>query len=253
MVRILKKIRTGIKKDIVAVLRKFGYRSGNWKDNLPHETLFWARALEDPNNNWKIQEYEDRTNPRLGLQEDLKKLINFSGGSPIRILDVGAGPLTRLGKVCQGHVLEIVAVDPLASAYDQILEKIHLKPLVRTVFGEGEKLNEVFPRDSFDLAYSSNALDHSYDPFQAIENMVNLVKPGASVYLWHFRNEGKAEHYQGLHQWNFDIKQGDLVIDDGVKSIRVGESLREKASIACHEERAFNGDVVVAILTKKRI
>src|SRR5438046_3597674 len=38
-----------------------------------------------------------------------------------------------------------------------------------------------------------------------IRNMVRVVRPGGYIILRHRRNEGMAEAYRGLHQWDFDV------------------------------------------------
>src|SRR5688572_27191185 len=49
---------------------------------------------------------------------------------PLRILDVGAGPVTNLGRIYKGRRLSIVAVDCLADRYNEILEMFDIQPEV---------------------------------------------------------------------------------------------------------------------------
>ena len=117
----------------------------------------------------------------------------------------GAGPLTALGFRYPGKTLTIVPVDPLADEYDRLLRDAGLDPPIRTIRVAGEALLEHFGSRRFDIAYASNALDHSADPFTIISNMVAVVRPGGIVLLRHKRNEGESARYGGLHQWNFDV------------------------------------------------
>jgi len=126
----------------------------------------------------------------------------------ISILDVGAGPLTVVGKRCPDRDLSITAVDPLADEYDRILHAAGVEPLVRTRKAFAEKLEELFARDSFDVVHMRNALDHSQDPAEGLRQMYRVVKPGCAVVLVHFINEGKRQGYHGLHAWNITMERG---------------------------------------------
>jgi SAM-dependent methyltransferase len=155
------------------------------------------------------------------VREELERL----GADTISILDVGAGPLTRLGYRFPGKTLEVVAVDPLAGEYDRLLREAGLVPPVRTIAVAGEELLEHFGSRRFDIAYATNALDHSADPLAIIENMVTLVRPGGAVLLRHKRNEGQSAGYGGLHQWNFDVVGDRLVVWNDASRVDLGTAL----------------------------
>jgi SAM-dependent methyltransferase len=231
-------------------LRKLGFLDTDWRDNLPHELQFWDWALKDNGKNWDRVEWANATDPNMDLQADLKALIPAGEGARVRILDVGSGPLTRVGKRWPGRVIEIVPADPLAEEYKMLLSRHSITPLVPPVAAHGEKLLEVFGENSFDLAYASNSLDHSYDPLLVIRQMLATVKPGHYVYLWHVANEGLRENYVGLHQWNFNIRGSDLVIDDGRSTQSITSALKGIAEVKCEFQSAFNTRIVVATLKR---
>src|SRR5215510_6348876 len=64
---------------------------------LESEGEYWEQALSNGGRNWNLAEYQERTNPNLELQPELKELIKVPAGGVVRILDVGSGPLTRVG------------------------------------------------------------------------------------------------------------------------------------------------------------
>src|SRR5688572_11537755 len=133
---LLRSCRTHLRQKHAQVLRKFGKSGGDWSAALhTDELLFWEKALRDPERNWLPYEFSERTNPNMELQPFIKQLIDAPIGARVRVLDVGAGPLTRLGKKWEGRLLEIVAVDPLAEEYDRILRMCALVPPLRTTFG----------------------------------------------------------------------------------------------------------------------
>ncbi|MFM1769398.1 MAG: hypothetical protein RJA22_1927 [Verrucomicrobiota bacterium] len=226
----------------------------DWAKGLPEELLFWEKALQDPARHWVESEFRERTNPTLELQDAFKALIDAPPGAVVRLLDVGAGPLTRLGKHWEGRRVEIVPVDPLADEYAAMMQRIGLQPPVLTRRGDGEKLLEQFAENSFDLAYASNSLDHSYDPLGAIRQMFAVVKPGCWVYLWHFAHVGVTEGYAGLHQWDFDLKDGDVILSDGRgRSHSLAAEFRGVGRLVAESERFLGEPVVVARIQKKPV
>ena len=242
--------RKFLRESRAKVLRRAGLLNGDWQGALPAEVQFWEMALRDGGRNWDPEEFRRRMDGTRELQGELKALLDAPPGARVRILDVGAGPLTTLGKRWEGRQLEIVAVDPLAAEYARLLARLGLVPPVTTTSAHGEKLLDRFAVDEFDLAYASNALDHSYDPRLAIRQMLTVVKPGRHVYLWHFANEGTAESYHGLHQWNFDIQGNDFMISDGRSRHSLAAEFAGRARLACERQVAFGKQVVIAQLQK---
>ena len=121
------------------VLRRLGVVGGQWRDALPQELQYWEDALKDGGKNWNASEYRERTDTKFELQEELRALIPAAERSTVRILDVGAGPLTRIGKHWPGRSLEIVAVDPLGDQYHMMLKRIGLRPIVPVRTADAEK------------------------------------------------------------------------------------------------------------------
>ncbi len=147
----------------------------------------------------------------------------------ISILDVRAGPVTKLGFRYPGKMLTIVAVDPLADEYEHLLRNAGLDPPIRTIRVAGEALLEHFGSHRFDIAYATNSLDHSADPFTIISNMVAVVRTGGIVLLRHKRNEGESARYGGLHQWNFAVVDDSLLVWNNAVEVNVGAALEGRA------------------------
>jgi len=180
-----------------------------WNKGIEPEAAHWRNYLLGIK---ELPEEQYRLDPNQPLAPTLTDLLNPNAREPARILDVGAGPLTTLGKVWPGHQLALVAVDPLADFYDRALAEVGIVPPVRTIYAEAEQLSAHFPPDSFDLVVCANALDHCYNPFKAIDEMLKVAKPGASILLVHFPNEAENECYSGFHQWNFWGYRGNFVV-----------------------------------------
>jgi len=192
------------------------------------EIDFWDRVLDVRNVDpelWPETRFL-RTHPGLLLQKYLTELIDAPAGSRVEILDVGAGPLTSLGKKWPGHEVHITAVDANAAEYDRLLAKQGIEPLCRTVPGCAEELSSVVPPSSFDLVHARNSIDHTKDPLKAIREMVNVVKPGRYVFLNHKISEGRVEKYTEYHQWNFFLHRSRFYIDrPGMRAIDVGKKV----------------------------
>jgi SAM-dependent methyltransferase len=182
-----------------------------WRDAIDGEVGFWRTYLETKGARYPGS-YETRFDPELPLQDWISDLVDAPAGATVRILDVGAGPLTFVGRRRPGWDVEITAVDALGRQYGELLDELGLEPPVRTQACETERLSELLAADSFDLVTARNTLDHSYDPIRAIGEMLHCAKPGAATLLVHHRNEGEDEDYHGMHQWNFEAGDGTLVV-----------------------------------------
>ncbi len=196
-----------------------------WKNALAGEIRFWERGLK----NWK--QLTDRFDPNQPLIEPLAELVTAPSGSTIRVLDVGAGLITCVGKKLPGYEVENTAVDALGDEYDGILERAGVVPPVRTQQCDSEKLVAKFGENVFDLAHARNTLDHSYDPVAAIRQMIMVLKPGGAAVLEHAPDEAEEENYHGLHQWNLRCENNRFIVWRNKTRIDVGDTLADVATL----------------------
>jgi hypothetical protein len=202
-----------------------------WRTRTSSEVDFWAGWLVGaPGTEQWASDRESRFDPDTEIRDLLVRAeLERNPAEEVSILDVGAGPVTWLGYRYPGKKLTIVPVDPLADEYDRLLREAKLDPPVRTVRVAGEALVEHFGSRRFDIAYATNALDHSADPFTIISNMVAVVRMGGVVLLRHKRNEGDSARYGGLHQWNFDVVDDRLLVWNNAVKVNVGSALEGRA------------------------
>jgi SAM-dependent methyltransferase len=165
------------------------------------------------------------------------------------LIDVGAGPITSIGYTHPGVDLDITAIDPLAEEYDELLAEYGITPPVRTISGSAEELLTQFAPGSFDVAHARNCLDHGVDPVRSIRNMVRVVRPGGAVVLRHALREAVTQNYRGLHGWNFESRDGDLVVwrRSSRFSRNVSRRVRDIADGAC----SMDGYAVVATFWRR--
>jgi S-adenosylmethionine-dependent methyltransferase len=109
----------------------------------------------------------------------------LSGGSPMRVLDVGGGsgmfavPLARLGH-------DVTVVDPSADALATLrrrAETAGVGALVHGLQGDGDLLHEVLPAagDGFDLALCHYVLEVVDDPAVTLGEISRALRPGGQV------------------------------------------------------------------------
>ena len=192
-----------------------------WLDNIGDEIDYWDHYIGTSGGDYPEDfQFRLKHDTHIGARDGhLANLISRAVSPAVSILDVGSGPLTNLGKLVPGKSVRITSCDPLADIYNKLLERRGITPPVRTAFADAENLSHFFPSEKFDVVHCANALDHSYDPFSAIIEMLKVVKQGGFIKLGHFENEALSENYHGLHQWNFTERDGDFVIWDREKDV----------------------------------
>ena len=215
--------------------------------------LAWWRGFIDTGGGAWPEDLRHRLDPDAPLLEPLlaDRLGRFAGGAPVRVLDVGAGPVSVLGKVHGGVRLDITAVDPLGDRYAQLLAEAGIDPPVHTHACAGEDVAKRFGSAAFDVAYSRNAVDHSADPVAVIRAMLETVAPGGFVALRHYRCEAESNSYVDLHNWNFDVEAGALRVWGPYGDYDVGAQLGGAATVTCWlEEGTGRNPWVCAIVDK---
>jgi len=205
-------------------------KNGIWARSLSAELEYWERYVDSKGFN-NEKSWNLRFNPNTVLYKEFAELISPPANSLVRILDVGAGPATTLGKTLENVSLQISAIDPLAVSYNQILDRHNIIPPVRTTYGTAEELDETFACDYFDFIHVKNAIDHSYDPMLAIEKIVTVLKPDKFAYLRHFVREGKKNAYKGLHQWDFWGQDDEFFLGNSSEKVSITRKLANVAAI----------------------
>jgi SAM-dependent methyltransferase len=119
-------------------------------------------------------------------------------------------------------------------------------PPVRTRRCDSERLLDMFEPDSFDVAYASNTLDHSYDPLRAIRQMIAVVRPGGIVLLQHFPNPKLRPVGWGFPALTRSFWVPARRCSDYFKASGIGAPIRSKASRWALVGSASRGTVVAA-------
>lgn len=178
-----------------------------WSSNLGAEVRFWRSWFADP-------KFQDGRAARIaGTKSFPQFYVDLAGappGAPIRVLDVGSGPVSTLGSPARNNPVELVCTDALADQYNLLLQEFEHADLPRIRNVKGEDLVSEFGEAAFNVVHCANALDHFEDPARSFTSMYRVCKPGGAVVVISVENEGERERYQGLHQWNLAANDDGL-------------------------------------------
>lgn len=211
----------------------------HWRYSIASELEFWDMYLKTKGLLW-ADDYMFRLDPNSELQKEVAALLP-NNKNQVSILDVGAGPITYLGKKYKNIDITIIAVDPLADHYNRLLEKYSIQPDIKTNRIAAEKLSGKFKEDSFDIVYARNSIDHSVSPEKALTEMIKVVKKNGYILMSHKINEAVTMNYSGLHQWNFSSLNGDFFISSREKRTNITEKYSDICKITCSIVTDNNG------------
>ena len=122
-----------------------------WEAGLENEIAFWRLWLTE-------EKYAKGRESRMSGNKRFQ-FANLLPSNPLKILDVGSGPISTLGVKFAGGTLDITPVDPLADPYNALLAELEILGYPKIIAGTGEKLLDLFQENSFCMVHSANALD----------------------------------------------------------------------------------------------
>lgn len=226
-----------------------------WGAGVNSELQYWFYYLTTSGGDFPT-DYLFRTSLEsdLGSRDPaLARDIQSLGRTSVSLLDVGSGPLSNLGRKLSGIDVTITSCDPLAEGYRVLLDFCSLQDHARQiVFADAENLSAFIEPGRFDVVHASNALDHGWQPFRAIQEMLTVCRLDGFVSIGHFENEAEWEKYTGLHKWNFTLDGEDLVLWNRQESLNVSSLLREQAEIRTQRIDAEGGrQWIRAVLRRK--
>ena len=169
-----------------------------------HELAFWQQFVKTDRflSGWvkKVK------TPELN-QEVADFILSVKNDS---VLDVGSGVCSLLN-----GLVNVTACDPLGDLYRLIFdyERHKLTPPLAIPAEYLKYSNE------FDIVHISNALDHCQNPGDALDRLIEAVKPGGYLIVQGFCNEAEHENWQGFHQFNLDLTESGILRIKG----KVGE------------------------------
>jgi len=186
----------------------------SWEDKLYEETSFWDSYIESKGQEWARFNRDVPIAPAFRPYLELPD--NESESTEVKFLNVlvvGSGPGSDIGySDYEDAKVNLVLTDPLAKIYDDVFKKQNAYPPHQIMNLAAEELECFFQPDVFNLVDSTNALDHAYDPVEALRQMVRVTAPCAWIIVELFENEANVESGNGLHQWNFHMNGSRLAL-----------------------------------------
>lgn len=178
------------------------------------EISFWRDAIErfklDPSQS-SIGGKLDPMRPLQPVIVDRVRVATKDDNRIAKVLDVGCGPLSTIGKTDENVAINLVGLDPLADAYQELLKEADIERPHETVTGVAETASDLFGEGFFDYVHAENSLDHCQDAALALLQLQKVCRPDGIFFFRVFVNEGEHNHYSGMHQWNFDTYNGRVI------------------------------------------
>ena len=202
---------------------------------LALEVLFWRRWVATRGLASAIP-IEQLLDPDRPFPAVFRPYIDDLPDTTIRVLDVGAGPITHVGRRHPTKTIVVTPTDLLADRYRDLLARAGITPPVATVYADAEALSATFPAATFHLAIGNNSIDHCSDPLKAIAEMLAVTRPGGHVVLRHRENEAQRAKYLGLHKWNFAVEHGAPLLWNPDRRIDLAQHFAATATVALPPE-----------------
>jgi SAM-dependent methyltransferase len=227
----------------------------DWKKLVDTEISHWNHVFykytTDPNS-YLHQYIKKRLDMELPLHQNVQSLVDSIDKPEISILDVGSGPVPFLGRNSTKNI-KLTAADYLAENYYELYNRYNLYPPTIPIPLDASELSLHFQKNYFDIVYARNSIDHTFDPIRSIQEMVNVSNK--YVILEHKMNEGMVESYQGLHNWNFFIKDSKFYISNKIGDVFCMNDFLPNLKIECQltieEEENINDWLVIVISQNK--
>jgi len=211
-----------------------------WQENQRAEAAYWSewlrQAMTGANKEF-ADDYRWRTGPVCDVREK-DMFVPFlrpvcPPGSKVRILDVGAGPLTWFPRKWFTRDFQVTAVDPLADEFDKMFATMGTFPQVHTIKGEAEKLLEQFEPESFDMVFCRNALEQFYDPVEAMRQMLAVVKQKCAVVL--IQEGYRSDEEKSRGPWTIDEDNADVFMDTPEGKLDLGLIFADVATLRTYK------------------
>lgn len=233
---------------------------GIWNHMEVHLRLNWAIGAWDARQYWRdrwdredsqatMQLAQRREFETIGVCKALEEVLrrrpsgSHSRGQrqlphPFHVLQVGSGLGAHGHRAqCGTRHGEVVTCDSFARLYRQIALQAGHDPLDGFPSQcDVEELWRYFPDDYFDVAYSSNALDHTVHPLRAFEMMLRALRPGGMILVRNFRNvhpEIWTTLSDGQHQWGFELEDAGGQVCQAFEAGGDGANASAAAASAC--------------------
>lgn len=201
-----------------------------WNALLPKDGVYKNENLKRVSTNY-VKRLD--TSNKVDIPE-LSPLLAKINKDTVQTLEVGPGPIPRLGIIKTDKTVVVNTLDPLMGKYIDLMKNNGIEiqsvfPNGKFVTGIAEEASKHFGTNSQDLIYCSNALDHCADPVRAIKTLYAVLAEGGQMYLSGIANEADHQKFSGFHQWNIMSDGTDLLISRPGHDEKISEHMPDVA------------------------
>lgn len=205
-----------------------------WLEGIRSEIIFWKHFIDTKGSEWK-------TNWNDLISDERKFVLDaYIETENTKFLDAGSGPFSSCGIKTDKSNIEVIAVDPLAFAYQILKKKAGITTGITPEYAMVERLHEKFSENTFDLVHMRNSLDHSFNPLVGLIQLLFVCKVNGTILLQHARNEAENENYVGFHQWNLCGDGKDFIIWRKGTTYNISNMLGQYADITVDDRPQEN-------------
>lgn len=225
----------------------------DYTKSLEGELEFWTNWFESKGSRWP-EDFINRTTGLIAPPDFLvalsEKIVKENEKNFLNICDLGSGPISVLNNLASYLTVKsrLVTVDPLASAYERLITSGNLTNIVVPKVGLAETID--FP-EKFDLVYARNSLDHSFDAPRAIFNVLSQLEISGYLVMEHYENEALWSNYDGIHNWNFEERNGDFYIWSPEVSVNITSALADNYETEINTMKGEERNWLVIKILKK--
>lgn len=139
-----------------------------------------------------------------------------TGRRPMKVMDIGCGPISMLRWGAIQGDLTITGLDPILDMYTLILSRHGLDALEkircdREVNGFAEDLDTLVPDNDYDVVFTRNALDHTQDPAHVIDCIGRRLAPHGIAAIMVAEREGTRQGWDQLHKTDIYLENNILM------------------------------------------
>jgi len=137
-------------------------------------------------------------------------------GRPLKVMDIGCGPVSVLRWGAIHDEISITGLDPIIDLYAIVLARHGLDALPKIrcdheVHGFAEEMEQLLPDNDFDVIYTQNALDHTQQPGLVVENISRKLAPHGLFAFQVATREGTRQKWDQLHKTDIYLSKGQLM------------------------------------------